>query len=381
MTAAPQESPAATALPRQLRLAALTSYSTERLSDKILNLARAGIHLLDLYCFCEGDLQQLFPGPAGRHPFDNFLKYFEPGVAANTIWNFCREAEQATQKEIQIIGIASFVPDIASPDSGRRQASVDFLIRLLHFVRALRDQEFWCETVELVTGHTITLTDPSDEPPPRTRERRTLRGFPRRKWIDFLKRVKGSKTTPPIFMKAVPPAEALGFLLESLRKLVEARDAILWPEESGAPFLACELEPSLGRLVHDDASLQNLLRGTQNQNDFPRVGFNLDIGHMEIARVGRGILAGNHADKLVHVHISNNASEHYADLAIDAKAGYEPAVFQDWLADAHKCWQAGSGLYRGGLSIEIEACGDVKVVRQAYETIAQWLRDMNIPYV
>ena len=382
MTAAPQAPIAATRTARPLRLAALTSYSTEPLREKILALATAGIHLLDLYCFCERDLEQLFPGPAGRHPFDHFVQYFRPDIAARKIQTYCHEAERAagSKEPVQIIGISTFLPDVASPVPELRQNAVASLKLLLQLARALRALGFWCETIELVTGYTIAVADPPALASSRAADRLSFRARISRTLIDLLKWAKGAKISPPIFMRAVPPAAALGFLLDSLGLVLGARDAESWPTQgasAGPPLLACELEPSLGRLVHDEVSLNEFLTHSPG---LPGTGFNLDLGHMEIAGVDHGIMAGL-GGRCVHVHVSNNASEHFADLAMDAAAGYKPAVFQDWLTRVHQCWRAGGSLYRGGLSIEIESCGDVRVVQKSYQIIAGWLDKLGIGYV
>jgi len=329
-----------------IKVAALTSYSSEPLDKKIRDLASHGQTLLDLYCFCPNDLPSLSTRTSHSAWPRRILQQLTPDKAAAKLRAMCDEAaEKANTRRIDICGLASFLPDISLPDKAStlnpngRTVTIQVLQRLLDFMAALRRKRFACRVLELVAGHTVVRADG-----------RLQEGRPVLKLLD-----------------ENACYEALG---DSLQKLVDYRSRV-FPEDP--PALAIELEPG-ACLLRDWRSLEKLLQVVKS---LPLTGVNVDIGHMIILGLDRPhLFEGPVKDYVVHSHISDNARSHFADLPVGT--WHPKELFLKWLRSLHDHAAGESPCYQGFLSVELESLGDVRRVAHTCAKVKRWLREIAV---
>ena len=347
-----------------VEIAALTSYSMEPLDRKILNLVERDIRVIDLYCFCAEDLRALLdlktPPPSLAEPMEGL----DAEKAADKIHRWCLDAQRKYPGEaVDICGLASFIPDISSTYKPDRLRAVKTLGNMLDLLAALRERGFSGDTLELVTGHTIVPVSDLDPCEARSTPKGNAPGKPR------------------TFLKSVKPQECLAKLLESLWKLDEKITNTPWRRaprsRADKPRMAVELEPSVGRLIHDRKSLKMFLDDNEAKTlmDRGNVGVNLDIGHMQIVKITPDEVDANWSDRVVHCHVSDNAHDHFADLRVGV---FTPEnKYLEWLRHLIR-WEAEGKPFLGRVSIELEACGDVGQVEASYQFLRGWLKTLGV---
>jgi sugar phosphate isomerase/epimerase len=324
-----------------IRVAALTSYSTAPLHVKIRELVRRGINVIDLYCFCPSDLPTLYGTTTWPGAILEYLR--DPPNVAKRIAHVCRRAEkEAPRKPVDICGLATYLPDISLPgssgsDKRNRENTLRVLERLLELLAELRRYDFSCRTFQLVAGHIIVRPeeDPKANPP-------RLRCVERDACYEAL-------------------ANSLARLTQTAAGMfpTDSRDA-----QSRSPLFALEIEPGASKLLRLDSEESRRELVTLIQR-FPNVGLNLDIGHMLILKVNpQDIFRPELGSRIVHVHISDNADSHFADLSVGSYHG--DRVFADWLRALVDHSRRCRGLFQGCVSIEMEACGSADEVHKAY---------------
>ena len=332
-----------------IRVAALTSYSTAPLDVKIHELVKRGITVIDLYCFCPQDLPVICEQTKTEPWPDVLLDVLEPSKAAEKLSQIVRKVGKSlSRQEIDICGFASFLPDISLPDKfsaieKRRQVTVKVVVRLLEFLAEMRKRGFSCQTFELVGGHTIISAD------------------------------HASKSENPK-LRYVNPKDCFEALEASLKDIVTASNKIFTASGSGSkaapPFLAIELEPGVSKLLNSEKAINKLASVVKR---FPNVGLNLDIGHMQIIGINpERFFRSRLVSRIVHVHISDNANSHFADLCVTSYHGSE--IFSQWLDALRSHISQDRGMFQGYVSIEMEACGSADEVLRAFRITKKLLR-------
>jgi hypothetical protein len=85
---------------------------------------------------------------------------------------------------------------------------------------------------------------------------------------------------------------------------------------------------------------------------------------MLILGVSPQILFGSKlAHNITHVHISDNANSHFADLRVSSYHGEE--IFSQWLLALTKHVRQNKGPFQGCVSVEMEACGSADEVMKS----------------
>lgn len=333
-----------------INVAALTSYSMAPLHTKLRELVWRGINTIDLYCFCPQDLPIICDKTTtGTWP-EVLLESLHPPKAAQKITNILHRLEKGRPgRPVDICGFASFLPDISlpsqfSPEGKRREITVKVLERLLELLMELKKRGFSCRTFELVAGHTIV--QPGDAP-------------------------RFGKTR----LRYVDPNACFKALEESLKELAKTMDRIFQQKDSRRrscrPVLAFEIEPGVSKLNNGKKSLAKLWSLMKR---FPDAGLNLDIGHMLILGISPEDLFGSElADRIAHVHISDNADSHFADLCVGTY--HKEKAFAQWIRALANHFRKRRGAFQGCVSIEMEACGSADMVRDAVRITKKLVRE------
>jgi hypothetical protein len=347
-----------------VEIAALTSYSMEPLDRKILNLVERNIRVIDLYCFCAEDLQALLKLKTPPSSLAEHMEELDAGKAADRIHRWCLDAERKYPGDpVDICGLASFIPDISSTCETDRLRAVKTLGNLLDLLAALRERGFSGDTLELVTGHTIVPVSDLDPCEARSTPK------------------KNSPSKPHTYLRGIKPQECLAKLLESLWDLDEKISNTTWHRTTRSradkPRLAIELEPSFGRLIHDRKSLKMFLDDNKAKSlmDRGNVGVNLDIGHMQIVKITPDEVDENWSNRVVHCHVSDNAHDHFADLRVGVFTPEQK--YLEWLRRLIR-WEAKGKSFLGRVSIELEACGDVRQVEASFQFLRGLLETLGV---
>lgn len=335
------------------QVAVLTSYSMAPLNVKLNEIARHGISVIDLYCFCPWDMPVLCsqyiekPWPAV------ILQNLDPVLVAQHIRHMIDRLEQKHGRKIDICAFASFLPDISLPDTiidgeHLRTMTVKALGRLLDLLCELRARGFSCKVFEIVAGHTVILRD------------------------------HGRSRTSPKLQYVHPDKcfEALKKSLDMISEMVDHRFAAPTSNLSAAPVFAFEVEPGVSKLISSPSSVDRLVDLIRQ---YPNTGLNLDVGHMLILGISPDdVFETDMGDWIAHAHISDNADAHYADLCVGSY--HHEGVFAEWLQALDRSRHRG-GRFQGYVSIEMEACGSIDKVREAYDRTDRMLRKTTRRYV
>ena len=324
----------------ELKVAAITSYATGPLHQRLSELITRGIHNIELYCFDPGDMPEFENHLNQGVAWPEALTKCSPHQMAQSICNVLDTSIQ-TEPRPDISALATYFSDISAPaDIPEYGLRIQKVFRwVFEFASALRKKNASCRVIELVAGHRLY------------RDERTA--------------------TPKEFrLRHYEPDACFEVLLKRLDQIVKIRDEVF---PGDGPVLAFELEPGTTKLVHDLDTLEQLARLII---DYPRVGINLDIGHFETVGIDIEHIFENDLirDQIAHCHISANASSHFADLCPGQHIACENTDrHMAWCRELVARWRQGElPLFQGIASVELEACGSVELVLKAHNQIRAW---------
>lgn len=345
----------------------ISSFSILGLRDAIANWPGTDI-ACELYCFMQSDLQWLFQDELAAG--DNARTVMSRNCDEESIVHSVAEKinSEFEKKRVQIMGIASFLPEISDwRQSPREEATraLRFILRLSKKLRELGEHPL--KTIELVIGSRaqgifrIKPQENSDQSP-----RVAVNCFPGERGRDIVLHelatlegdVRGSGIALAVEMEPGP----LNILNHS--RIIKSASEIL-----ELPLAA----PSTQQRSHNPQLLaQNLLTISEY------VGFNIDIAHWAIIE---GSSANNIPKnsalfrRIAHAHISDHADNiHLGDLPFWSIAGHD-VVLKTWINLLRA--RANEGQldfpFSGYVSLELESARDSRDVRSSCDTLQKWL--------
>lgn len=308
-----------------MQIAALTSYSLSVLKDKIRTLVQNNIFNIDLYCFCPNDLDYI-KGCCLTYG-NEYLIDLDISWLAEQIHEVICPLQAESKNKIDICGLASYFPDISLPKGNeqfdkRRQTAVKSLKSMVLLCSELRKFGYSCKVIELVAGHIVTVYPNSHSSNPK--------------------------------LELLEIQACLDALNESLTCLSNYANEIF--QDSGrGPVFSIEVEPGLGKLLGTSERIGQFFEIIVNMS---HVGLNLDIGHMLIMGIKEDqIFKSPLGSKVAHIHVSDNAWSHFADLTIGTF--HHRDIFARWIRQLLAYTKSNESLFQGFISIEMEACNNI----------------------
>jgi sugar phosphate isomerase/epimerase len=263
--------------------------------------------------------------------------------------------KQFTSRKLDIVALASFVPEIArvkQDDEGLGVLAVRRLIELAHY---LRENGQNTRVVELVAGSRV-------------------RGLP----------------TPMEDMHSVSiyhPVEARNQLIENLRNVVSKfadLQVLLSLELEPGPFFVLGDSEGLLDLANRINEHENWLHDWEKDRDLgkkrsSRIGFNLDVSHWNIAGIDpewiRSEMAKPIRSRITHAHVGgHHRAAHFGDAPLVDDNGMWINPLGDLRPWVEILEQLGSEADRpvpfsGHISLEIEAARDVEQVVKSFRAL------------
>lgn len=325
-----------------MQVAALTSYSMAPLKQKISELIRKGIFNIDLYCFCHHDTEHI--ESVYREHGEQYFIHLDIPLLASQIHKTVQALSSSNKKKIDICGLASYSPDISLPDyhesfTNRREYTLKCLKKTLSLCVELKSLGYSCKTFEIVAGHIITSHSHSESTNPQ--------------------------------LQYIDTKVCFNFLNQSLMHLTDYADSI-FSNKDDVPVFSMEVEPGIGKLLNNLERIESFLAIISRM---PKVGLNLDIGHMLIMSIcPEMILKHPIGSKIAHVHISDNAESHFADLMIGKF--HNRQIFREWLNQLYIYTRNNSNIFQGLVSIEMEACNDINQVASSKDIVNEIISEI-----
>ncbi len=264
----------------------------------------------------------------------------------------------AQAKGVSLLAMATYFPEVqATGAKGRRVTRA--LRFLIDVCSGLQDSEHPINTIEIVAGGLISSVWPA-------------------KWQTTR---KSSAETPPTILDSkqdlyaatsLNTSQALKRLLGRLRPLRE--HAI----NANIQF-SIELEPGPLYVLRNWESLImlcDLLETEPDKGGFKDiskiVGLNLDCSHYTMSQItSKMVLEESRVrDRIVHIHVADHGRGHFGDVALGRI--HKDEHFEDWLRvfpELLKKRDEHLPTFRGGVSIEIEACQNSKHMAESVATL------------
>lgn len=330
----------------------LLTSSTDLSLDKIEDEFREEVGTAEVYAFRDGDLRDLGYHPTG-HSVDLIAGWNEEDisrVAEEVRSAFPGGASTQGGSRLEPIGIATYLPQIASAFQERRAVTISALKNVL-----LLAADLGVRVVEIVCGRVAEHCC------------RSANG----QLCDAVLYQHRHQGSPNKFTHLL---DGLAQLTEFVRDRVKSRPG-MYPLA-----VALEVEPGPLYIVNDLSRAKQILDQTADdsyviphmQGAYHMVGVNLDLGHMLICHRGKQRVLkdlGVPGSRIYNFHISDNAELHFADLvpgtihSIDPEA---PRSFADWLkCFLCACKRPSNNVFRRNISIELEACPSRQWAHQA----------------
>lgn len=280
-------------------------------------------------------------------------------VHANNEGSQARTAEMIhrcfSAKNVRVLALASFLPEIsAAGRTGQKaQSAVRYLIGLCRFLRKMGHP---ASTIELVAGSLIEGLWPARWEDARRKER--------------LEQMLSDANEPLYAATSMSIDEGLDRLLA---QLLPVREAAAEAEVT----LALELEPGPLYVLQNWNSVRALCQKLAEapwRDLSPILGLNLDIAHWCLASITPEMVLADRdvLNRIVHVHIADHGNGHFGDIAPGRI--HDAHYFKRWLcllpelvADRDESFPR----FRGGISIELEACGGMEHVNDGLEFVQQ----------
>jgi sugar phosphate isomerase/epimerase len=298
---------------------------------------------LELYVFMEPEIQ------AWKKCLD--LKYM-PDDAVGFLAELTDEAATRITRHLStslekmhcdVIALASFIPEISCPDP-IRERGVNAVVRLVKMAHTLQTLGHCVSVVELVAGSRITGC------------------------IDSV-----SNEESDLSVSFHPPEAAADILLSSLKDIVLSFDSMkvrLALELEPGPFFVLGNHKSLVSVAELIAKPDNWMNGNDDvsvgKKRSTQVGFNLDIGHWNIAGIDPDWVRYDDAAKLVrnriiHAHLSgHHKTAHFGDIPLENSYGectISPKDVHPWIDLLREINSEASRElpFSGYVSLELEA--------------------------
>jgi sugar phosphate isomerase/epimerase len=248
-----------------------------------------------------------------------------------------------SDKGIQFVSLATFLPEIASPYRALYEKAQDALLFLVDLASHLKARGHPLETIEIVGGSLIRGVE-----------------------------CRGSRADPLLVAKRLAPGRARRSLLTHLKRVAaSARRAGL--------SLALELEPGPLYIFHSRGVLVAIERDIHRPTYkalHSALGFNLDAAHWAIAHIDPAAVLAD-ADvcrRVVHSHIADHGPGHLGDVGIGICNS--PEHVYKWLYTingiAGRPRRAGLLRPTRRVSIEMECVSDTEVVELSSRRL-KWL--------
>jgi sugar phosphate isomerase/epimerase len=313
----------------------------------LARLSELGADWVDLYCFLEGDLSDDVLEPAAKEAANTMAARISR-LNVDAFWDiWCADPPPGSERrnfirEKRITALASNLPNISSPDDGRRLETVRALEKLL-----LLAQRLGAPVIELVAGP------------------------------DFVTHHRPAGRFP---LEVTTGGEAWRSrrraLLRSLGSL-NAYTARLRPPVA----LAIELEPGLSYLLSDWQAVEDLFGSLDESipEEQRYVSLNLDIGHARLLckdRPGffRRLNTQEWRRRIAHAHISHHDERaHMADLSLTLGKREE---YQPWIDLVVDAWYQGAREepVSHAIALELEANPFDQDVQASLSLLKEWIR-------
>jgi sugar phosphate isomerase/epimerase len=262
-------------------------------------------------------------------------------------------AREFKAHHIQIVAIATFLPEIVGPSHRRAKAAQATLRFLLHLVKRLKKHGHPISVMELVAGSVIHGV-----------------------WAGWAERQSEaeSRECPTIVANRFPPEKIL-------RRLFEALQSLLADIKEAGVHVAVELEPGPLYALNNQDTL-NLFCDIASKPEFkalsPYLALNVDVAHWALAGDIWSDLKGLDLDvprRVIHAHVSDHGGGHLGDLQIGVVHLLE--YFRERLqfvkqASAAKLAElpaTPSGPPEKYAAVELEACADDDFVRESVKNL------------
>jgi len=281
--------------------------------------------------------------PPGRRGADTVVElmasaYNEPGIA-NSLATSLDAILSA--RRISVIGLATFVPELASPYRAMYRKAQDALLFLIRLARALRTKRHPAHNIEIVGGSLIGGVE-----------------------------CRGSLSKPLLLAKQVPPVAAMRGLFSHLEVVAAAAS-------SAKVSLSLELEPGPLFIVHSWRDLRRAYTHLMKSAHMRRVlGYNLDKAHWAMSGIRpEDVLSGGPLrGRVVHAHIADHGRGHLGDVGIGV--WNDPREVSAWVRAMNEiAAKAGAGRTPRAtkrISIELEAVSHVGTVALSSERMG-WI--------
>jgi sugar phosphate isomerase/epimerase len=260
----------------------------------------------------------------------------------------------------KIIGLASFVPEIARPfQPGNRHVGASAVASLIGIARCLQIKGHSPTTVELVTGSRIQSI---------------LAG-----------RKIGSSGEKRFFVRLLESEDeqriARKQLLDNLVRALHLSKQLGQESDQEHPIrLALELEPGDGFVLNDPRSLETLADEIAAHDELVgRVGFNLDIAHWIIEGITPDWILDreNVWGQIVHSHINDHHRKaHFGDVPLFDLNG--PGEYTPWISLLRRLVERPRSRndfprFSGHVSLELEAAKNGQIVRDTFVRLEELL--------
>lgn len=259
-----------------------------------------------------------------------------------------RVAEMFPVRELPIIGLASFIPEVtARRDSTKSEQARDALVFLLRFAAELvRIGKHPVSFIEIVGGSRIEAIFPGS-----------------RKDGD-------GETRDRLFAVRSADETAQERLVETLKSALRKTDKLEGRDMNGAR-LALEIEPGPLYTVRSRKTLIDLGDRLRNEGIHHRVGINFDTSHFRLAKIDFSRLPKKIRDRFVHMHISDNYPKaHFGDVRLFDCS--DKLLFVNELNTFRYTIEQrkSSGSSSGYASLELEAAKTIALVRDSIDRLS-----------
>jgi len=360
-----------------LHVGAITSYSVGPMRNALEGLASHRIPNVDLFLFQADDLQNYYGAPPDASPLEivSSARVTSEQIAERIAKDVLTVREH-THFPFTVRGFATYLPEISSLDTEKRKNAVAALKHIIRIAGILKNSKAYGESggfdtrfVEIVAGTRVSR--------PRFEVKQVRDRDSVRKETVFLTTVAGFY-------------DKLQVLLESLGEIAQAA------YESDV-YVSIEVEPGLLPLVSEFTYVDSLVKALEEDPEFrdtvkqkwqidlpkvrhsERIGINVDVCHMRLCRISPEQLRHPAiVNRITHIHIGDIGPGHLCDLVTGTVSTYDK--YHDWI---QLFLDVANGLPRANsfpdfsscLSIELEACRDLKMVAAAYHRTKLLLRE------
>jgi sugar phosphate isomerase/epimerase len=338
-----------------LDLSVISSFSLTGLPNAIRSLP-ACVNHIELYAFMQEDLRHILPSAISGTTETLVVRALAEAHLSKERETLIREAADNIQSTIaeprSVSSLCTFLPELMYEGdfnmlSETATSALYFLVDLAGELRKRSGRKAF--TIEVVCGSRIDSAELYSN---------SLKG--------------GTASLENVTTSILDPEKAIRSFLSRLKPVAERC------LETPGVQLALELEPGpLFTLNSSDAvtTLCRILGQPEYEKVSRAIGINLDIAHWAfLTRIHPQWLDQLQTkpvrDRIAHAHICDQSNGHFADTYIGS---FHNSEFDDWLRILtrlpHEARPASCPVFDGLISVEMEACRDIRQISHALEQL------------